>query len=213
MRDELIPSPDRTPKPLKTDQDGKLSISMLPGDYDMVVTSPGFRNSTQRLKVNSSANQTVNVALTIALDSPPVMVEPSPPDQSQSQQVLGERISDSRLSGTVVDSEGAAIGDALVIIHWDESGRRAELDDNTQIKDDIRTRTNKEGHINLDLAPGFYDVFVASTAFSPACLKVRVNAGNPATFKVKLKADPLVCKERCDTFHGVGAPHIAVFDL
>jgi Carboxypeptidase regulatory-like domain len=109
--------------------------------------------------------------------------------------------SDSRLSGTVVDSEGAAIGNALVIVHWDGSGSRTGLEDNRRIKEDIRARTDKEGRVNLDLPPGFYDVFVASTAFSPTCLKVRVKTGKPATFKVQLKFDPLVCKETCDTFN------------
>lgn len=98
------------------------------------------------------------------------------------------------LSGTVRDSEGAAIPKAHVVVHWDSTG-------STFLKDNIRTEEDKiatadaNGEFSLDLPPGFYDVFISATAFSPHCEKVRLNGKGMKKFEVKLKVSPVTSQE------------------
>jgi hypothetical protein len=103
--------------------------------------------------------------------------------------------SNSRIIGTVVDSEGAVIAHANITVHWDPSGSQVGLKDNVGIKQDVNAVTGGDGTFSLDVPPGFYDVFVSAMAFSPACLKVRVTSDKPSHFKMRLKPDPLVTKE------------------
>jgi hypothetical protein len=70
------------------------------------------------------------------------------------------------LSGTVRDSEGAVISNAHIVVHWDSSGSNY-LKDNLGIKQDIAATTDASGRFSVELPPGFYDVFVTATAFSP----------------------------------------------
>jgi hypothetical protein len=97
------------------------------------------------------------------------------------------------LSGTVRDSEGAVIAKAHVVIHWDFAGA-AYLGDNVAIKEDITVSSDSDGKFSLDLPPGFYDVFVAASAFTPHCEKIRLK-DKPLTFGVKLKVSPVASKE------------------
>ena len=60
--------------------------------------------------------------------------------------------------------------------------------------------SEKNGKFKLEVVPGFYDVFVSAPAFSPQCTKVRVREAEPAIYMPSLHADPLVTKERGDTF-------------
>jgi len=97
------------------------------------------------------------------------------------------------LSGTVRDSEGAVIAKAHVVIHWDSAGSNY-LGDNLGIKKDVTLSTDSEGRFSLDLPPGFYDVFIAATAFTPHCDKIRLK-DKPKTYDVKLKLSPVASKE------------------
>jgi hypothetical protein len=101
----------------------------------------------------------------------------------------------SRLLGKVVDTSGSVIANALVLIHWDSSGAGAMLDDNIGIKEDLSFRTDSMGRFSAVLPPGFYDVFVASEAFTPMCGKIRVKAGKATNYNVKLKLSPIVSAE------------------
>jgi hypothetical protein len=94
-----------------------------------------------------------------------------------------------KLEGTVADSEGAAIGNAFVMIRKDGSNAE-DLD--------WKGRTNSNGKVLTSLPEGFYDVFVSSPAFTPASLKVRLKSGSSGTFKAVLHVDPLVSEERGD---------------
>ena len=97
------------------------------------------------------------------------------------------------LSGTVRDSEGAVIAKAHVVIHWDPAGSNY-LGNNLGIKEDITVSTDTDGKFSLDLPPGFYDVFIAATACTPSCEKIRLK-DKPKTFDVKLKVSPVASKE------------------
>jgi hypothetical protein len=103
------------------------------------------------------------------------------------------------LAGLITDSEGAAIGHALVYIHWDPSGSGVGLKTNLGLKQDLVLTTDKAGRFYAALPPGFYDVFVSAPAFSPECRKLRVRPGEPARYAAKLSADPSVTKEIGDT--------------
>jgi hypothetical protein len=96
------------------------------------------------------------------------------------------------LSGMVRDSEGAVISGAHIFIHWDPSGSEVGLTTNKQ---DLTVTTDDNGSFSAELPPGFYDVLVTATAFSPDCRKIRLKAGQTATFNAKLNVSLIVVKE------------------
>ena len=98
------------------------------------------------------------------------------------------------LSGTIRDSEGAVIANAHVVIHWDSSGNNY-LSDNIGIREDKTISTDANGRFSLELPPGFYDVFVTATAFSPHCEKIRIKGKEPRTYQVRLKLSKVASKE------------------
>jgi len=98
------------------------------------------------------------------------------------------------LSGTVRDSEGAAISNAHVIVHWDSSGSNY-LNDNLGTKQDITVTSDSKRQFSVELAPGFYDVIVTARSFSPHCEKIRLKGKEIKTRAVKLKISPVSSKE------------------
>jgi carboxypeptidase family protein len=101
--------------------------------------------------------------------------------------------------GIITDPEGAAIRGARILVHWDPSGAAVGLKSNVGLKQDLTIETNERGEFVSDLPPGFYDVFVSAAGFTPYSSKVRLRPGEPATYKAKLKPDPLVARELGDT--------------
>jgi hypothetical protein len=101
----------------------------------------------------------------------------------------------SRLSGTVTDTEGGVISGAYVLVHWDHCGSEVGLTSNVGIKSDLRLQTDRNGAYSVNLPPGFYDVFVFATSFTPTCSKVRIRAEQGAVLSPKLNADPVVGRE------------------
>jgi hypothetical protein len=100
-----------------------------------------------------------------------------------------------RLSGVVRDSEGAAISGARIVVHWDSSGSSVGLTTNVGIKQDLVLVTSANGRFSAELPPGFYDLFVSATAFSPWCQKVRMNDGETESYDVRLSLNPMVSIE------------------
>jgi len=98
------------------------------------------------------------------------------------------------LSGSVRDSEGAVIPKAYAVVYWDSAGS-IYLKDNVGTKEDKIATTDGNGEFSLDLPPGFYDVFISATAFSPHCEKVRLNGKGTKKFEVKLKVSPVTSQE------------------
>lgn len=99
------------------------------------------------------------------------------------------------INGQITDSEGAAISQARVVIHWDSAGSTVGLADNLGIRSDLVVMTDAAGNFSVTVPPGFYDLFVSSMAFTPMAAKIRVKEGHNSTFNGKLFADPLVSKE------------------
>jgi len=100
-----------------------------------------------------------------------------------------------KLTGTVADSEGAAIRNAFVVVRPDlaESADSNEPEMHT-------LRSGKDGQFESTLDPGFYDVCVMATAFTPECRKIRVADGPQAVLKFRLSASKVVLKQLGDTF-------------
>jgi hypothetical protein len=65
---------------------------------------------------------------------------------------------------------------------------------------DMVVTSDKNGQFNLEVVPGFYDIFVSAPALSPECTKVRVREAEPTIYMPRLHADPLVTQDRGDTF-------------
>ena len=101
----------------------------------------------------------------------------------------------STISGQIVDSEGASIPNARVIIHWDPSGSTVGLRDNIGIRQDLILTSDEAGKYSAIVPAGFYDVFVSAMAFTPTAAKVRVKQEQAAIYNSKLRADPLVSRE------------------
>ncbi len=100
------------------------------------------------------------------------------------------------VKGTIVDSEGAAVGNAYVLIRTDENelGQRVEL------------RTNKKGEFITSLPSGFYDLFIGAQGFAPYCQKVRTNEGQTQDLRIRMKIDQLMLREHGDEFVTPKAP-------
>jgi carboxypeptidase family protein len=102
------------------------------------------------------------------------------------------------LNGTVVDSEGATIASAYVLVHHDVSGST-----NRESRQDITRTTDTRGRFRVELQPGFYDACFMATGFTPQCQKVFVKGakgGEMVVRNIRLRIDPLVVKELADKF-------------
>ena len=100
----------------------------------------------------------------------------------------------SGITGEIVDSEGAAIANARVLVHWDSAGSAVGLSDNIGIQHDVVVTTDTNGRYLAEVPAGFYDVFVSAMAFTPTAAKVRVKKDR-ITYNSTLRPDPLVSRE------------------
>lgn len=115
------------------------------------------------------------------------------------------------LKGTIRDSEEAAVKGARILVHWDSAGAAAGLRTNVGLDHDLTVQSDVNGQFAVELPPGFYDVYVSAVAFSPHCRKIRIKAGETATYQVNLRADPLVTKELGGEMgRSPGGPHEAI---
>jgi hypothetical protein len=84
---ELASRATPTPKNLETNDFGKISLDVLPGNYDLFVDAPSFVHLSKNMEVKARSDQTVVVTLQIASTtiivqtcSPcfPIQISPSP---------------------------------------------------------------------------------------------------------------------------------------
>ncbi|HET8667850.1 MAG TPA: carboxypeptidase-like regulatory domain-containing protein [Terriglobales bacterium] len=95
------------------------------------------------------------------------------------------------ISGVVRDSVGAVIPNADVFVHWNlglPNGPRSPK------SKDLRVTTDKLGLYSAVVTPGYYDVCVHSTTFSPVCTTLKVEQRS-ATYNPQLKVNPLIGSE------------------
>jgi hypothetical protein len=96
--------------------------------------------------------------------------------------VFGAGPSNGILRGRLVDSvEHTRINRAFILVHrhgTESDGEKLPVDNN--------------GSFSAELSPGFYDVFVSSRGFSPACGQVEVEAGKTVVWNSELKMSELL---------------------
>jgi hypothetical protein len=99
------------------------------------------------------------------------------------------------IKGQVSDSEGAVIKGAHLLFHPDASGQARSA-----MRSDVTRVSDAAGRFEVQLEPGFYDVCIMATAFTPECKKVLVVDGGAIQHDGRLKADPLVMQHLGDKF-------------
>jgi hypothetical protein len=99
------------------------------------------------------------------------------------------------IKGRVLDSEGAVIKGAHLLFHLDSSGQNKPVS-----RSDMARKTDAAGRFDIQLEPGFYDVCVMATAFTPECRKVLVTTGKAILWDTQLKMDALVIQHLGDKF-------------
>jgi len=100
------------------------------------------------------------------------------------------------IMGTVLDSEGASVGGAHILIHPDLS--RSEFPHSK--RDDIFLNSDSRGRFETQLEPGFFDVCVMADAFTPQCRKVYIMEARILQIVFRLRADPEVVRRIGDKF-------------
>ena len=99
------------------------------------------------------------------------------------------------LSAAVVDSEGAVIASAYILVHHDASGSGDQ-----KSRQDITRTADTRGRVRIELLPGFYDACFMAPGFTPHCQKILVKAGETVARRIRLQIDPVVIKELGDKF-------------
>jgi hypothetical protein len=112
------------------------------------------------------------------------------------------------VKGRVTAEGGGSIQEAQVLFHHDIAGQGVGLFEaeppamqgrSVQYPDVLHS-TDAKGQFKVQLRPGFYDVCVFSTGFSPKCSKIMVESSKTLVYDVRLKIDALVEKYIGDTF-------------
>lgn len=98
------------------------------------------------------------------------------------------------LRGTVVDSEGAAMGMAHVLVRPDLTGRDGATPGNQTFQ------TGRDGGFSVQLDAGFYDVCVMADAFVPSCQKISIEEAKTVEPRFRLEIALDVLKGVMDTF-------------
>jgi hypothetical protein len=62
---QIVPPPDNIGKNLATDGDGKLSLGVPPGNYDLRVESSGFMTATKRIEAIAATPQVIEIVLKV----------------------------------------------------------------------------------------------------------------------------------------------------
>src|SRR3569833_341167 len=95
-------------------------------------------------------------------------------------------IGETKVTSTVADESGAAISEAMILIHWDSAGSTVGLGSYVGIMNDLVLTTDSRGNVSVELPPGFYVLFVSAMAFTPTCRKIRLNGGATSDVRFRL---------------------------
>lgn len=68
---QIVSSPNNVGEKLTTDSDGKLSLDVSPGSYNLIVESPGFLTVKERIEAKSSTHQAIEIVMTVEHESCP----------------------------------------------------------------------------------------------------------------------------------------------
>ncbi len=100
------------------------------------------------------------------------------------------------VSGLVRDATGGVIENADVIVHWN-----CALPEGSGVPGapkDVMVKTDKFGRFSATVAPGFYDVCVHATAFSPQCTTVKATKEKAVTYNPRMNLNALISSEIAD---------------
>ena len=97
------------------------------------------------------------------------------------------------LNGTVIDTNGAVIAGAHIILRTDFAGGWSKQNF------DANVTTDKAGNFALNVGPGFYDLCAMADAFTPQCRKIFIK-DRPAAEHFRLAASPEVSGKIGDKF-------------
>jgi len=95
------------------------------------------------------------------------------------------------LSGNVVDVQGTAIPNALVMVRWDPIGLDG-VKDNTGTRENKIATTDEFGHFSVELPAGVYDIFVSAAGFSPHCAKITVKTKDGLRYEARLAVSRMI---------------------
>ena len=99
------------------------------------------------------------------------------------------------IKGTIADPMGVPIPRALIVVRRDTAGHMERAHELDPLKLEALVRTDFAGAFDIELVPGFYDVFVSSPAFDPQCKKVRVFREKSVEFSPRLALSGAVTDE------------------
>lgn len=82
------------------------------------------------------------------------------------------------LRARISDTMGAAISRAFVLVHSAGSEKTSQ-----------QLSVDENGELQVQLAPGLYDLFIGSRGFVPYAKEVRILSGKPTILKIKMAVD------------------------
>jgi len=80
---------------------------------------------------------------------------------------------------------GSVVGAKVIVMHWTDSGGHPSL-----MQDQTAT-TNQMGMCTINLPPGTYDIFVASSELAPMAFRRDIKAGASTSLSASLRPAPL----------------------
>jgi len=101
--------------------------------------------------------------------------------------VTATPLDESLIEGRVLDSVGAILPNAIVVIqHWEHiSGGKSVL------HSDCRVETDKDGRFSCTVPSGIYEVFASYPSMHPYANRIKVALAATTKIELTLKADPL----------------------
>lgn len=115
--------------------------------------------------------------------------------------LLHAQQTDALLAGRVVDSAGASIQHATVILYQSNTEARPST-----VREVTRFDTDSLGEFSGRVAPGKYDVLVVSSFYVPSAQRITVTL-HPQRLSLRLSEDPDLPREECC---GASVPTIEV---
>jgi carboxypeptidase family protein len=167
------------------DQSGKLSMDLQPGGYDVLVSSPGFRQEAREVKLEEASRQELSVTLEVESYSwPKVLVDPAYAAQ------LAARIGIIDIG--IKDQAGGWMDGVRV-------GLRVLPDGPV-----LNALTVHDGTLTVPLSRGSYELTFSELGFKNTTRRVDVRGGDTQSLDVVMEIQPCT-----DCLRVYGAPAIA----
>jgi hypothetical protein len=150
---KLAPQTATTPKNPETNEMGSIALNVIPGQYDLFVTSPEFAPWAKNIRLEANPNQTVRVVLQVANTTQLVQVCSGGCPPIQIGGLSAPPIPHSAsITVTVTDAAGAPIPYAQIGVDPRENAWEVH-------------EADESGKFSLKVDPGIYDVAVTRPGF------------------------------------------------